>query len=127
MIKWRRKGGYECSSAGDKRFSAFHARLGDGRTIEEHYQCDVKGYDIGGTNWRLGKGKKPLSSMSQEELYERYLDLWEQWAVNNLHLLNELMATVAHHNYTLSDMFANGPVNQARALADILNKRLMNK
>ena len=40
---WTRKGGYEVSTAGDWRFSALTARLDDGRTIEMHYQCDVKG------------------------------------------------------------------------------------
>ena len=59
MYYWARrdKNGYEVSSKGDKRFSALYARMLDGRTIEEHYQCDVKGYDVGGTNWKLGKGK----------------------------------------------------------------------
>lgn len=28
---WQRYGGYEVSSRGDKRFSAFYARLADGR------------------------------------------------------------------------------------------------
>ena len=37
-IKWSRKGGYECSSKGDKRFSALFAVMPDGRTIEQHYQ-----------------------------------------------------------------------------------------
>ena len=57
---WARHGGYEVSSRGDRRFSAFVARLPEGRTIEAVYQCDIKGYDPGGTNWRLGKGKPPL-------------------------------------------------------------------
>ena len=53
---WQRFGGYECGSKGDNRFSAFNAVLRDGRAIEQHYQCDVKGYDPGGKNWKLGKG-----------------------------------------------------------------------
>ena len=56
LITWSRFGGYECSSKGDARFSAFRARMPDGRSIEEWYQCDVKGYDPGGTAWRSGKG-----------------------------------------------------------------------
>ena len=41
---------YEVSTKGDKRFSALNARLKDGRTIEEAYQLDVKGYrqDVNG-------------------------------------------------------------------------------
>ena len=40
--KWARYGGYEVSSKGDKRFSAFNAYLPDGRSIEQVYQCDIK-------------------------------------------------------------------------------------
>lgn len=40
-IKWMRYGGYEVSTKGDPRFSAFNALLADGRSIEQHYQCDV--------------------------------------------------------------------------------------
>jgi hypothetical protein len=36
--------GYEVSTVGDKRFSALVAKLKDGRTIEEAYQLDVKGF-----------------------------------------------------------------------------------
>ena len=60
---------YEVSTKGDKRFSALNARLKDGRTIEEAYQLDVKGYrqDVNGvqdTNWRKGKGKPPINGLS---------------------------------------------------------------
>lgn len=63
MFKWGRYtvGGYEVSTAGDKRFSAFNAKLRDGRSIEAHYQCDVKGYDPKGTNWSIGS-QLPLPS-----------------------------------------------------------------
>lgn len=54
MFTWSRRGGYEVSSKGDKRFSAFNAIMPDGRSIEEIYQCDCKHFDPGGTNWRLG-------------------------------------------------------------------------
>ena len=46
LFSWQRKEGYECSSKGDKRFSALFATMPDGRTIEQWYQCDIKGYDI---------------------------------------------------------------------------------
>jgi hypothetical protein len=42
MVKWSRTEGYEVSSVGDWRFSAFNAILEDGRSIECHYQCCVK-------------------------------------------------------------------------------------
>ena len=43
IYKWGRhsRPGYEVSSKGDKRFSAFFARLPNGKTIEFMYQCDV--------------------------------------------------------------------------------------
>ena len=118
-IKFSRRGGYECSSKGDKRFSAFYAVMPDGRTIEQHYQCDVKGYDLGGTNWRLGKGKPPLDT--SKDLWVEYLALWLTWAKLNPTLIEELRGHAVKHNHILSDCFASTPVNQARALATILN------
>lgn len=122
-FKWSRFGGYECSSKGDSRFSAFTARLSDGRTVEEHFQCDIKNFDPGGTNWRLGKGKPPLNK--DIDLYSEYLKLWFQWACNNVALMEELRVKALAHNGLLSDRFASGDpatsVNQARALADLLN------
>lgn len=115
---WQRFGGYECSSKGDNRFSAFNAKLRDGRTIEEHYQCDVKSYDPGGKNWRLGKGKPPLKDVN---LYEEYLQLWKYWATDNIPLMRELYHLARKEGYILSDRFATSEINQARALADILN------
>ena len=93
----------------------------DGRSIEMHYQCDVKGYDVGGRNWRLGKGKPSRYSMTREELWQKYLELWQIWASNNKVLLDELKILVGKYNNTLSDKFATTPVNQARALTEILN------
>ena len=118
-VTWTRRGGYECSTKGDARFSALSAMLSDGRTIEQHYQCDVKGYQPGGYDWRLGKGKPSLHPV--EDLYVEYLSLWKQWAANNPNLIEELRVKAASKGYVLSDCFANTPVNQARALADILN------
>ncbi len=111
--------GYEVSSQGDKRFSALFAVMPDGRTIEMHYQCDVKGYEPGGTNWRLGKGKPSLRPVN---LYVEYLALWTQWAANNQALMQELRIKTAMHNFCLTDVYARSNVNQARALADLLNR-----
>lgn len=116
---WSRNGpGYEISSLGDSRYSAFNAVMYDGRTIEQHYQCDVKGYNKGGTNWRLGKGKPALDPT--KDLYSEYLLLWCQWALDNQHLVEELISIVEEYNYTLTDKFATSEVNQAHALADVL-------
>ncbi len=117
---WSRYGGYECSTRGDKRFSAFCALLSDGRSIEAHYQCDVKGYQPGGDNWRLGKGKPSLNK--SKDLWLEYLKLWIEWAKMNPDLIDILHEKSKDFNYTLSDCFASGQINQARALSVILNK-----
>ena len=119
QFTWKRRGGYEVSSVGDKRFSAFYARLSDGRSIECHYQCDIKGFDPGGTNWRLGKGKKPYNP---EAAWESYLNLWRVWAKQHLDLMRELYSAAKKKDYTLSDCFANSPINQAHALSVVLNE-----
>lgn len=121
-IKWSRRGGYECSSKGDTRFSAFYAKMPDGRSIECWYQCDIKGHDIGGTNWRVGKGKPPAIHYPGDQQWELYLSLWRLWALHHIPWMQELLEKVKAHDNTLSDCFANTDNNQARALAQILNE-----
>lgn len=121
---WKRTSerGYEVSSAGDNRFSALYAILSDGRTIEMHYQCDVKGYDVGGMQWRKGKGKPSLIPYSDDELWVKYLTLWLEWSLENWHTLSELRLYLIENDiYTLTDKFATTNINQARAIAFILN------
>lgn len=121
---WTRRGaGYEVSSKGDRRFSALGARMHDGRSLEQHYQCDVKGYDPGGTDWRLGKGKPPLDR--SKDMWSEYLALWRSWARSNPRLVEELYGLALAHGNTLTDMFASTPINQARALAEILNEEFI--
>lgn len=110
--------GYEVSTAGDRRFSALHARLQDGRTIEEAYQLDVKGYRREGNDWRLAKGKPPLRNLSREALWEEYLALWRQWALENPALMEDLARCA--EGRPLTDRFAATPISQARALALLL-------
>lgn len=116
VVTWQRYGGYECSSHGDRRFSALFARLSDGRTIEEHYQCDVKGYNPGGTNWHEYKGKPPINP--DIDLWEEYMKLWWEWSRLNPELVEELRSICGG---VLSDKFAKTSISQARALAHILN------
>lgn len=108
---------YEVSSAGDKRFSALYARLEDGRSVEEHYQCNIKGY----RSWREGKGKPPLRPMSMENSFEAYVALWRRYLNLNPKLLIELRKICA--NATLRDRFAKGPINQASALEFIVHEQ----
>lgn len=122
VFTWSRVGGYEVSSKGDRTFSALYATLDGGRTIEEIYQCDIKGYDPGGTNWRLGKGKPALDPLT--DLWEGYLQLWRTWARRHPDEMRRLYhaASQPPYNRVLSDMFGWTPVTQARALATLLNE-----
>lgn len=115
MFKSNRNYGYEVSSSGDKRFSALFAKMADGRTIEEHYQCDIKGYP----SWRAGKGKPPLRDV---DLHTEYVNLWKTWAKDNMDLIEELASLARGFDGYLSDRFARTSNNQATALAQILNE-----
>ena len=118
--------GYEVSSAGDSRFSAMRATLKDGRSIECHYQCDVKGHDPGGTQWILGKGKAAVDpTVTMEDLQNAYLLLWSEWADDHMDLMVELRDAASRADYLLTDRFASSPCNQAWALAQLLNERAM--
>lgn len=124
---WARRGGYEVSSVGDKRFSAFSAKIKnlDNLSIEVLYQCTNKygkGCDPLNLDWKLGKGKPPANGKTPEELYSGYLELWSLWAAENVDLIFELAELASSKSNVLSDCFGNTPINQARALSDILNK-----
>lgn len=109
--------GFEVSSAGNTTYSPLFARLADGRTIEEAYQLDVKGYRGRVTNWRAAKGRPSLRVVN---LWYAYLDLWKQWAEENPEAMARL--AVLARGKVLTDRYATGNVNQARALAHLLNK-----
>ncbi len=111
--------GYEVSSRGDTRFSPLFARLKDGRLIEEAYQLDVKGYRRHGSHWVIGKGKPPLDRTV--DLWGAYLALWRQWADENPALLAALAK--AARGRVLTDRHATHRINQAHALAVLLNER----
>src|SRR5271157_4470735 len=81
----------ECSSKGDKRFSAFYARVEhNGRTdsIERHYQA-AKVFDDGttGLDWREAKGRPPVNYEYVAALYSR---LWDQYINEHPDLLQVL-------------------------------------
>ena len=109
---------YEVSSIGDKRFSALYAKL-QGRTIESIYQCDVKGYNPGGNNWRDYKGKPPLNNI---ESYNIYKSLWKRYLLANPDLIYDLYLRACEHDGYLSDVFGYTEVTQARALIELLNE-----
>lgn len=112
MIKHGKEPFLECSSKGDKRFSAFYARLRvyGNKSIEEIYQA-AKVFEDGetGLSWREAKGRIPVN---QDEVTKLYSKLWDQYIWENQHLLEVLK----QYN-GLSDMFGQkGHVCQATEL-----------
>lgn len=109
----------ECSSRGDKRFSAFYAKV-DGKTIEEQYQA-FKIFKDGSTGlgWREAKGKKAIN---QKEASEFYSKLWETYIERNPSLLSVLIQSSG-----LSDIFGQeGHCCQATELWKIRERALKN-
>ena len=105
----------ECSSKGDKRFSAFYARV-NGRSIEERYQWE-KIFADGSTHkdWRYAKGKV---AVNQEQVSDLYSRLWDRYIEEHPELLAVLRAA-----YGLSDVFGQpGRICQATELWRIRNK-----
>lgn len=87
----------ECSSRGDKRFSAFFARV-NGRSIEDQYQAAKRFADGStGLTWREAKGKPPVNVVEVRTLYSA---LWDQYITEHPELLPVLLSASG-----LSDMF----------------------
>jgi hypothetical protein len=82
----------ECSSRGDRRFSAFAARIKSrgNRSIEEIYQA-AKVFADGSTGltWREAKGKRAVNA---DEVRALYSVLWDEYVAENPHLLSLLTA-----------------------------------
>lgn len=70
----------ECSSKGDKRFSAFYAKVklfGKYDSIENHYQLSKRIGDFVPTNWKDVKGKKPTHLHIDGHDYDlKYTEAW---------------------------------------------------
>jgi hypothetical protein len=129
MIRFGEPPYLECSSKGDKRFSAFHARLrsmeaarkfiGCGMypwSIEEIYQASKVFADGStGLSWQAAKGRASVNIKAMRRLYSR---LWDQYIKENPELLSVLKAASG-----LSDMFGQtGHACQAEELWRIRNK-----
>lgn len=107
----------ECSSKGDRRFSAFSARIKarGNRTIEEIYQGS-KIFSDGSTGlgWREAKGK---TAVNIEEVRQLYAQLWDEYLGENPHLVKVLKEASG-----LSDIFGQpGHACQATELWRIRN------
>ena len=90
----------ECSGRGDRRFSAFYARIRgrNNRSIEDIYQA-AKVFEDGSTGlgWREAKGRKAVNQTEVTALYSR---LWDEYITENPHLIPLLVGAEG-----LSDMF----------------------
>lgn len=118
---WSRKHGYEVSTKGDKRFSAYYAKIND-KSIEEIYQLDIKGFRAITNDIMTAKGKPPYNNKSKENLYIEYKALWRKWCKAHPKLFNELRENADRHNGILRDRFASSDINQARILSELLNE-----
>lgn len=118
---------FEVSSAGDRRFSAGWAEI-DGRTIEDIYQVDIKGGKKTGSG-RFAYSTKskdpapgsPAASMTRDEQYQAYKQLWVRFFDENPELLDEVAEL--SRGKILTDQYGSGAINQARAIDDILTER----
>jgi len=102
----------ECSSKGDKRFSAFYARIKarNNKSIEDLYQA-AKVFEDGSTGlgWREAKGKVAVNMLDVQALYST---LWDEYIAENPQLL-----TVLQNASGLSDIFGQkGHMCQATEL-----------
>lgn len=106
----------ECSSRGDRRLSAFYAKV-NGKTIEEQYQ-GAKVFEDGNTglHWKKAKGRKPVN---QEECHKLYSSLWDQYMNEHPELVQVIRSASG-----LSDRFGQeGHCCQATELWRIRNDK----
>ena len=104
----------ECSTKGDKRFSAFYARV-NGNSIENIYQA-AKIFSNGSTGlgWKRAKGRSPIN---HEEVSKLYSSLWDSYIESNPDLL-----IILRESSGVSDIFGQkGHCCQATELWRIRN------
>jgi hypothetical protein len=104
----------ECSTKGDRRFSAFCAIV-KGVSIEERYQFEKIFADgTTGLNWREAKGRVAVNQAQVANLYGR---LWDRYIAEHPELLEVLRNATG-----LSDIFGQpSSVCQATELWRIRN------
>lgn len=102
----------ECSSKGDKRFSAFYARIErrGGKSIEELFQA-AKRFSDGSTGLSV-KEAKGRHADNDDEVKTLYADLWDEYVSENPDLIPVLVSASG-----LSDIFGqDGHACQATEL-----------
>lgn len=90
----------ECSSRGERRLSAFSARIAarGGRSIEDVYQgAKIFADGSSGLGWRAAKGRNPVN---REACSLLYASLWDEYIGEHPELLALLTAATG-----LADMF----------------------
>ena len=118
----------ECSSKGDKRFSAMYARIelcGRWDTIESHYQLAKRfGTSPPPTHWKQCKGRRPTHfvwngiNLPLTKLTDFYNYLWSLYLDANPHLVGYLTQFSS-----FTDCFArSGCNNQAKAIQLYMDK-----
>lgn len=114
MLKFGNAPYLECSSRGERRFSAFHATI-NGKSIELLYQASKKFADNRtGLHWTTAKGMKPVNI---EECRKYYSKLWDNYISEHPELQQLLI-----NSSGLSDMFGQqGHACQAEELWRIRN------
>lgn len=115
MLRFGTQPYIECSTKGDKRFSAFCARPRSlrGKSIEEAYQA-MKVFADGttGLTWHDAKGKRGCVNLT--ECYSAYRRWWREW-VKEQKLEGDLILASG-----LSDVFGqSGHICQAEVLWNI--------
>jgi hypothetical protein len=112
----------ECSSRGDKRFSAFYARIKhrSNQSIEEIFQgakvfTSMNGIKYSGLSIKEAKGRRPDNLDEVKTLYSK---LWDAYMIENPQLLDIIRSATG-----LSDVFGQpGHCCQATELWRIRNE-----
>ena len=119
MLKFGKAPYLECSSKGDKRFSAFYARPSvlQGRSIEEAYQAAKVFDDFStGLSWKEAKGRMAINYKYCNHLYEQWWKIWVE---------EQDLMRVLENASGLSDIFGQkNHTCQAEVLWKIRNKEL---
>lgn len=116
MIKHGEAPFLECSSRGDKRFSAFYAKV-RGRPIERWYQEAKDLGDDEANNTLLWNERQGLPAVNIEECHKLYASLWDEYMNGHPELIPILKEATG-----LSDIFGRaGGCCQATELWRIRN------
>lgn len=117
----------ECSSKGDKRFSAFYAQVtvnGVLDSIENHYQLSKRFGEFKPSSWRDAKGRRPTHFVVGDKSFDmKYFSMW--YTTLWLKYLRENPDLLAYINQfdRFTDMFKGKALNcQADVMQSIHDK-----